>query len=81
MPAETPANSGRYANAQLATIASSTTPAITRLFFAGGTMIARNMPYRPTLSALTTFAGSTLPSATPKYVPSDQPGSAMVITP
>ena len=58
-----------------------TSAAMTRFSLAGGMMIARNMPYRPTLSALTMFAGSTLPMTTPRYVPSDQPGSAMAITP
>ena len=81
VPGETDESTGRYANAQLAAIAMTISARITRFSLAGGTMIARNMPYRPTLSALTMFAGSTLPITTPKYVPSDQPGSAIAITP
>ena len=58
-----------------------TTPKISLLFRAAGMMTARNMPYRPTLRALTTLAGRIFPTVVPKKVPSDQPGMAMLIIP
>ena len=56
-------------------------PAMTLFFLAGGMIMARNMPYRPTFGALTTFEGRTFPLRTPRQVPSAQPGAAVRITP
>ena len=64
MPADTALT--HVAIAKLDAIATSTSTAITRYFLAGGMMIATNKPYRLTLSALTSRAGSTSPITTPK---------------
>lgn len=39
------------------------------------------VPYSPTDSALTTFAGRILPISTPRQVPAAQPGQASAIAP
>ena len=58
-----------------------TTPRMILLFLAAGTMTARNMPYSPTLRALTALAGRTLPTEVPRKVPKAQPGMATAIMP
>ena len=50
-------------------------------FRAGGMMIAKNMPYSATLSALTTRSGSALPAIMPSAVPTAHPGAASKIAP
>ena len=51
---------------QLIIIDIATTQATILFFLAGGMMIAINIPYSPTLSALTMLAGSMFPKSTPK---------------
>ena len=46
---------------------------------AGGIMIAINIPYNATLSALTIRSGRIFPDTTPRKVPSVQPGDLEVI--
>ena len=58
-----------------------TTPPTIRLAFAAGMMMAMNMPYRATLSALTRDTGRTLPATTPMAVPKAQLGRAIVMAP
>ncbi len=80
-PEEIPANRAHRLETKLAAKLSSTAPSTTRLSRAGGTIMARNMPYSPTLRALTSRSGRMLPTATPRKVPKPQPGIAMLIAP
>ena len=66
MPELIPEMTGRLAKAKLAAIDTATTPATILLFLAGGIMMAMNIPYSPTLKALTTFAGRIFPINTPR---------------
>ncbi len=72
---------GRLAKAKLAAIDTATTPATILLFLAGGIMMAMNIPYSPTLKALTTFAGEDISHQYAK-VGTDRPsGTAMAMAP
>ena len=51
------------------------------LFLAGGMMMAKNMPYRATLSALTARSGSAFPAKMPQAVPPAHAGAASRIAP
>ena len=62
-------------------IVHATRPATTRLFRAGGMMIARNMPYSATLKALTARSGSRFPAIIPRAVPIDHAGAATRMAP
>ena len=48
---------------------------------AGGKIIAKNIPYRATLNALTTLIGRMLPAIIPAAVPNAQAGDATTIAP
>ena len=50
-------------------------------FFAGGMIIAKNIPYKETLSAPTTISGNIFPTMIPRAVPVHQLGSARAMTP
>ena len=80
-PLVIPLNRGRTENSPLAAMEMTTRPAINLSFLAGGMMIARNMPYRETLSALTAQAGIILPKRTPRTVPVVQPATEMTVMP
>ena len=62
VPEAKEANRGIHSRAKLAAMETTTTPRITLLFREAGMITARNMPYSPTLRALTTLAGSKLNS-------------------
>ena len=81
VPEAKEANRGIHSRAKLAAMETTTTPRITLLFREAGMITARNMPYSPTLRALTTLAGRTLPTEVPRKVPRAQPGMATVIMP
>jgi len=53
----------------------------TRLFLEGGIIMARNIPKRASLRALTTLSGRRFPAITPIAVPTDQEGRAMANAP
>ena len=81
VPLEMAARLGSRSKPRLAAMDSTTTIKIVRLFLLWGIITARNIPYSPTLRALTTLAGSTLPMTTPKNVPNAQPGITQAIIP
>lgn len=80
-PGDTVRITGSMLISQLAAIEQTTSAATARFLRVLGTIIAINMPYRATLSASTTSAGSTLPNSTPSAVPAHQPGMAADIAP
>ncbi len=57
------------------------TPATTLFSFAGGIIIAKNIPYSPTPRALTSLKGRIFPIITPKKVPKAHPGIDTLIAP
>ena len=72
---------GRYSQVKLSTKLMTTSAATMRFLRAGGMMIAKNIPYSATLSALTTRSGSALPAIMPSAVPMAQAGAASRIAP
>ena len=72
---------GSFAKQKLAIKLIITNPAITLFFFAGGTIIAINIPNNATLSAPTILSGKIFPAITPIAVPIDQPGIAKAMAP
>ena len=72
---------GARAKMKLSSMDTATSRRTIRSFRAGGMMMARNMPYRSTPSALTTFAGRMLPTTTPRQVPRAQKLSAHTASP
>ena len=72
-PEEIVRRTGAAVKTQLAAMESATRQPMKRLCFAGGMMMARNIPYRATLSALIALAGRILPTTTPSTVPRHQP--------
>ena len=81
MPSEREAMPGRQPQAKLRAKLSITSTATTLFFRAGGMIMARNMPYRATLRALTTRTGSRLPAMMPSAVPMAQAGAASAMAP
>ena len=66
VPLEMEVKSGSLAAAKLAAKLKAMHAARIRLLFAGGIIMARNMPYKATLSALTIRTGRTLPATMPQ---------------
>ena len=81
MPDEMCDTTGKTDMARLAAIEMATKPAMTLFLRPGGMIIAKNMPYRPTPSALTTWCGRILPTAMPTAVPMVQAGMEIAIMP
>ena len=67
---------GRTEARPLHTKQSTTIPKITLFFLAGGIKMARNIPYKATLKALTRRSGSRFPAMAPRAVPTAQQGDA-----
>ena len=67
---------GRTLHRKLAAKLMPTNAATTRFCRAGGIMIAKNIPYSATLSALTMRSGSALPARMPSAVPPAHAGAA-----
>lgn len=66
-------STGINLKAQLRAIADRMQSRVGRLFFAGGTIIAMNIPYIAIPRAETTVAGRMFPAAEPSRVPALQP--------
>ena len=76
VPDAMPESKDAYVNIKLAVMEIITSSAMILFCLAGGMMIARNIPYNPTLKALTILAGRAFPRITPRQVPITQPGEA-----
>ena len=81
LPSERLRTPGRYRHRKLSPKLTATSPATTRLFLAGGMMMAKNIPYSATLRALTARSGRALPARMPRAVPQAQAGAASRMAP
>lgn len=81
VPSDKSDNSGSLEKQKLVTKLIITKPEITLFFFAGGMIMAINIPNNATLKAPTILAGSIFPAITPMAVPIDHPGIARSMAP